>query len=241
MEKNKLEKFIKKYYLKGTCESVLFVVENDKLRTKGAAADNNAFCDIQVDDNLGFENGSYAVYNTQKLSSLLDVVGDSLDISVVTEKNEPVALTFSDGDTDVTYALADEQVIPKVPDLKKLPPFDISIVVDEQFINTYVKAKGALEVETFAVSSNGKKAEAVVTLGHGNKNTNKVKMKATTEKAGQLDDIEFSATYLREILLANKDAENGKFEVSSKGLARLTFEVDGIKSTYYLIEKATEE
>jgi hypothetical protein len=128
-----------------------------------------------------------------------------------------------------------------VPELKKLPPFDLSILVNDDFIKTYVKAKGALDVATFAVISNGKKSEATIVLGHGTRNTNKVKIKVDTEKAVEMDAIEFSAPYLREILVANKDAEKGKMEISSKGLARLTFQTDDIKSTYYLVQVDTEE
>jgi DNA polymerase III sliding clamp (beta) subunit (PCNA family) len=241
MEKVKFESFISKYNLNGTCESVLLNVSDGKVNTRASAGDNNVMCDVQFDGDLGFENGSYAVYNTAKLRSLLGVVGDTLTVSNVEEDGEVMALNFDDGSTDVTFALAEASVIPKVPELKKLPPFDLSILVNDDFIKTYVKAKGALDVSTFAVVSNGKKSEATIVLGHGTRNTNKVKIKVDTEKAVEMDAIEFSAPYLREILVANKDAEKGKMEISSKGLARLTFQTDDIKSTYYLVQVDTEE
>jgi hypothetical protein len=72
-------------------------------------------------------------------------------------------------------------------------------------------------------------------------NTNRVKLKATLEEAVEVSAISFSAKYLREILVANKDAKGGKLEISSKGLARTSFVVDNIKSTYYLVQIDTKE
>lgn len=242
MEKSKFEKFINKYNLGGACESVLLTSTSDTLSTRAASGDKNVLCDIQMNTNLGFEDGAYAIYNTGKLKSLLGVVGETLDVSVVTENNVPMALNFDDSNVDVTFALADPTTaIPSVPELKKLPPFDVAILIDEDFIKSYVKAKGALDVATFAVVTNGKKAEATIVLGHGTRNTNKVKIKVATEKAVEMDTIEFSASYLKEILVANKEAQKGRMEISPKGLARIMFDADGIKSTYYLVQIETEE
>jgi hypothetical protein len=36
-------------------------------------------------------------------------------------------MKFSDTSTEVTFVLADASVIPAVPDVKKLPPFDITV------------------------------------------------------------------------------------------------------------------
>ena len=38
-------------------------------------------------------------------------------------------------------------------------------------------------------------------------------------------------------ILTNKDMENGKLEISSDGLARITFNDSKYKTTYYLIQK----
>ena len=53
--------------------------------------------------------------------------------------------------------------------------------------------------------------------------------------------ISFSAKYLREILVANKDAGTGNLEISSKGISRIVFSVDGITSTYYLVQIDTKD
>jgi hypothetical protein len=241
MEKSKFERFVAKYNLGGSCESVLFEVQGPTLSTRAISDDKNVLCEVTA-PSMGLKDGEYPVYETVKLRSLLGVVGESLSVNTKKSGEKFIGLEFSDGDTDVTFVLADGSVIPNVPDLKKLPPFDLTIEMDEQFITTFVKAKGALsDVDTFAVMSDGADAVANVVLGFSSLNTNRVKLKATTTEVVELKPATFSAKYLREILIANKDAKGGKLEISSKGLARTSFEVDGIKSTYYLVQIDTKE
>jgi len=241
MEKSKFEKFIGKYNLGGACESVLYTVEGNSLTTRAISDDKNVLCDV-VAPSMGLKDGSYAVYETAKLRSLLGVLGETLSVNVKKSGDKTVGMTFDDTNTEVTFVLADQSVIPNVPDLKKLPPFELTIEMDEQFINTFVKAKGALaDVDTFAVMSEGTDTTADVILGFSSLNTNRVKLKAKTTEATELKATSFSAKYLREILVANKDAKGGKLEISSKGLARTSFNVDNIKSTYYLVQIDTKE
>lgn len=237
MEKSKFEKFINKYNLGGSCESVLYVVDNNSLTTRAISDDKNVLCEITA-PSMGLPNGSYAVYETAKLRSLLGVLGEQL---TVTPKNA-TGINFADTATEVTFVLADTSVIPNVPDLKKLPPFDMMVQMDEQFINTFVRAKSALaEVDTFTVMSDGTSNKADVVLGYSSLNTNRVRISTDTEEAVEMKPISFSAKYLREILVANKDAKGGKLEISSKGLLRTSFTVDNITSTYYLVQIDTKE
>jgi hypothetical protein len=241
MEKSKFEKFIGKYNLGGSCESVLYNVENSSITTRAISDDKNVLCEV-ISPSMGLKDGNYAVYETAKLRSLLGVLGETLSVNVKKSGDKAVGMTFDDSNTEVTFVLADATVIPAVPDLKKLPPFELTIEMDEQFINTFVKAKGALsDVDTFAVMSEGDDKTADVILGFSSLNTNRVKLKAKTTEATELKATSFSAKYLREILVANKDAKGGKLEISSKGLARTSFNVDNIKSTYYLVQIDTKE
>ncbi len=241
MEKTKFEKFISKYNLGGSCESVLFSVENGTLSTRAISDDKNVLCSVNA-PSMGFEAGEYPVYETAKLKSLLGVVGEVLSVNTKRSGDKLVGLQFDDGNSEVTFVLADSSVIPNVPDLKKLPPFDMTIEMNDQFITTFIKAKGALsDVETFTVMSDGTSTAANVILGFSSLNTNRVKINATTTEAAELKPISFSAKYLREILSANKDAKSGKLEISSKGLARTSFQIDGIESVYYLVQIDTKD
>jgi hypothetical protein len=249
MEKSKLEKFISKYNLGGSCESVVLKAEGTSLSTRAISDDKNVLCEV-TGPAMGLAAGEYAVYETHKLKSLLGVLGDTLSVDVKRTKTQQgdlfgdkvVGLTFDDKNTEVTFVLADTSVIPSVPELKKLPPFDLTITMDEQFITTFVKAKSALaDVETFTVISDVDDTTAQIILGHSSLNTNRVKINVTTKESSTVKAISFSAKYLREILVANKDAKTGELQVSSKGLAKTTFTADNITSTYYLVQIDTKE
>jgi hypothetical protein len=237
MEKKTFERFISKYNLGGSCESVVYTVSGDSsISTRAISDDKNVLCEV-TGPSMGFPIGNYSVYDTSKLRGMLNVLGDQLTVNVRSTGDRPTSMAFKDNSTEVTFVLADDSVIPSVPDLKKLPPFELSIVLDETLINTFVKAKGALsEVDTFAVMSDGHSNTAEIVLGFSSLNTNRIKLTANTIEAVALDPISFSAKYLREIFVANKDAKGGHLEVSSKGLAKTTFTVDGIESTYYLVQ-----
>jgi len=237
MEKSMLERFISKYNLGGSCESVTFNSDGTALSVKAISDDKNVLAHVSY-NSAKFPQGDFGVYETKKLRSILSVLNDGLTIKSNINNNKATGLNITDGDTKVTFVLSDTSVIPAVPDLKKLPPMEFAITLDEKFINTFIKAKSALsDVETFAVMSEGEEKSATVVIGYSTLNTNRISITAHTDKSAKLEPINFSANYLKEILASNKEAKNGKLEVSSKGLARASFEVDGISSTYYLVQQ----
>ena len=236
MEKSKLEKFITKYNLGGSCESVILKSDGDKLSVRAISDDKNVLGEVTLED-IKFPEGEFGVYETKKLRSILSVLDENLTIKPNTNNGKTTGLNITDGSTKATFVLADASVIPNVPDLKKLPPMDLTISLDEKFVNTFIKAKGALsEVETFAVLSKGDDTTAEVVIGHSNLNTNRITVTAKTDKAVKMEPVNFSANYLREILTANKDITNGTFQVSSKGLSVVKFNDKGFTSTYYLVQ-----
>lgn len=236
MEKSKLEKFITKYNLGGSCESVLFKSDGDTLSVRAISDDKNVLGEISA-NSINFPEGEFGVYETKKLRSILSVLDENVTIKPNVTNGKTTGLNITDGNTKATFVLADASVIPAVPDLKKLPPMDFTISLDEKFVTTFIKAKSALsEVDTFAVISDGEDKVASVVIGHSSLNTNRITVSATTDKAVKMDAISFSANYLREILNANKDISNGTFQVSSKGLSVVRFDANGYTSTYYLVQ-----
>jgi hypothetical protein len=239
MEKARFEKFINKYNLGGVCESVLYNVENGSLSTRAISEDSSVLCEIAA-PSFGLPDGQYPVYETGRVRAMLGVLGNNLDVQVRNADDRAVSLTFTDGNIDATFVLADVSVIPAVPTMTKAPQFDMTINIDDNFINSYIKAKGALpEATTFTLVSDGSTDEVDVILGFSNMNTNRIKLTAATTEPVALEAISFSAKYFREILVANKDARSGVLRVSSKGIAVATFEVDEITSTYYLVRIVT--
>jgi hypothetical protein len=124
--------------------------------------------------------------------------------------------------------------------LKSLPDFENVITLDPVFIERFIKAKGALpDVTTFTVLSDGKVVQVV--LGYDSNNTNRITLSATAESSEKTEPIDFHAKYMRDILSANREATAGKLEVSSQGLARITFVIDDFDVVYYLPQVKRED
>jgi len=239
MEKSKLERFISKYNIGGACESVKYVSNGKEVSVRAISDDKNVLAEISSAD-MNFPEGEYSIYETKKLRSLLGVLGDNINIVPNKSTTKAVGIHIMDVDTKVSFVLADESVIPKVPDLKKLPPMDIEIVLDEKFVNTFARAKSALsEVDTFTVMSDG--TDATVVIGYSTLNTNRINIKTTTKTNTKIDPISFSANYLKEVLISNKEIKDGVLKVSSKGIAVAEFAGEGFTSKYFLVQIDTKD
>jgi hypothetical protein len=229
MKKSSFEGFITRYNLGGEVESVKIDSTDVGLSVKFISDDKTLLGNVSS-DNKDFPTGEYGVYTTSQLKGLLSVL-DS-DISV---KEGDAALVFSDKGTSVNYMLADLSVIPVVPDLKQLPDFTSTIKMDNDFVNKFVKSKGALsDSDTFTFSCKSNKGEVI--LGYSKINSNRISINVECECDGDVEPISFSAKYLKEILNANKGAKSSSLKISPNGLAHVSFENDGFKSNYYLVE-----
>ena len=138
MEKQKLNGFISRYNLGGEVESVMVTSTDDSVSVKMISDDKTLLGDVTVTEK-DFPTGEFGIYTTSQLKGLLSVLDSSIKVEETTG-----ALKFSDKGTKVQYMLAAPSVIPAVPDLKELPPFDADITLDDEFINKYIKSKGAL-------------------------------------------------------------------------------------------------
>lgn len=234
MEKQRLNRFVQKYTLGGLIESVKWESENKSLHTSFISDDKSVLGNVEMSD-FDFDSTEFGVYDTTKLKNMLSVLGNDVDFEISSANNKSVSLKFNDKSTAINYMLADLSVIPNVPDLKQLPDFDITIKLDDTFINKFIKAKSALADENnFAfITKNGK---STIVIGHSNINTNKISIDVDATTSGDVSPMYFSATYLKEILIANKDAKDATLSISTQGLAHIQFEIDEYKSNYYLVE-----
>ena len=180
MEKLKLEKFISKYNLGGSCESVLWKSDGTDITVKCISDDKNVLGIITVKD-AKLDEGDYGIFDTKQLSSMLSVLGESITITTKKKNDKVSAIHLTDSNAKVDYVLADTAVIPAAPELKQLPSFDVEIKLDQKVMNTFLKAKGALsDVETFTVISDGSTAQII--LGYSDMNTNRITIDVETTK-----------------------------------------------------------
>jgi hypothetical protein len=231
MNKTKLERFILKYSLGGTVDSVKWVFKGDKLYTSFMTPDKALLGKVVVND-VQFQNAVIGVYSTNLLSRLLSVVEGNLDMKLFMIDEKPIALKITSGYSEVSFALADLSVFPSPPDLKTLPTFETEIDIDNNFINTFIRGKSALsDVDTFTVVYNG---STKIVIGHSKTNSHKVTIPVQSNKTFLSENQTFNANFFKEILAANRESQSAKLRISDKGLAHIVFDSGDYFSEYYL-------
>ena len=229
MEKVKFDGFINRYNLGGEVESVMVKSEGSDLSVRMISDDKTLLGDVSV-SGTDFPNGEFGIYTTSQLRGLLSVLDNTIDVEEVTG-----ALKFSDKGTKMQYMLAAPSVIPAVPDLKALPDFNVEITLDDEFVNKFIKSKGALaDADTFTFTCKDNKGEII--LGYSSINSNRISISVDCKCDGDVEPIAFSAKYLKAILLANKGSNTSSLKISSQGLAHLNFVEGDYTSNYYLVE-----
>jgi len=234
MEKQRLNQFIDKYNLGGLVETVMWNVEGNQLKTSFISGDKSVLGNVTM-ENFDAADAEFGIYDTKQLKGMLGVLENDIEFDTLSNGDKLVSLKFADKATSVNYMLADKSVISEPPALKGLPPFDIEITLDNTFISRFIKAKGALaDQKTFTFLSKGGKTQIV--LGYSaDRGTNRIFIDVDAKVDGDAN-IDFSADYFKEILVANKNASDAKLEISTQGLSRVKFEEDGFVSEYYLVE-----
>ena len=235
MNKQRLDRFISKYYLNGTVNSVVLNSKSNsqQLSTRFISGDKSLLGEL-VMDKWSFEDSDIGIYNTEQLVKLMSVVDEDINLSLTKSGEKSIALKISDSSSSVNYMLTDTSVINEPPTLKSIPEFELNIDVTPQFINKFIAGKGALgETDNFTVITDGSNVKVVI--GHSSVNTNRVTIPVTTTKVGDIDNVSFNANIFKEVLSANKECESATLEVSSEGLSRITFKIDDYTSTYHLV------
>ncbi len=233
MDKQKLTGFVEKYSLGNNIEAVKWAISNNSVQTEFISGCKTLLGVVKLND-FQMQDCELGIYNTSQLQKMLSVVGNSIDLKLKMVEERAIGLTITDNDVALNYMLADLDVIPKAPKLKATPEATTRIKINNDFIMKFIKAKNALsDAEHFTVISN---TITQIILGHSDINSNRININVSAESDSNMDPISFNADYLREILAANKDNEEGLMEVSADGLAVLTFKNKEYVSKYYMVQ-----
>ena len=148
---------------------------------------------------------------------------------------------MNDDDDDITYMLSDLSVVQRSKGLKKVPEFHLNFNLTNDFINRYIKHKGALsETKIFTILKD-KTNNYKVVLGYSQINTNRIMMDIEGENSTNIDrPISFNAEYFKNILTANKDAKLATLQISDEVLAHIHIEDGDYTANYYLVEAETD-
>ena len=235
MNKIVLDTFIQKYKLGGNVNSVKWESSGDTLSTRFISPDKSLLGELTlVKQTLPeFEVG---VYDTPLLSKMLGTLADKVDFTLTEVDNTPVAFKITDSVISADYVLAAIGVIPDVPELKNIPEFTTLVNIDSQFINSFIRGKGALaDVDTFAINPVDGGVEFVI--GYSDINSNRISIKAQSGAVNMTDSIVFNANLFKELLNANKECSKATLQISDKGLAHIEFNVDDFNVKYWLVSQ----
>ena len=248
MEKKTIETFIKKYSLGGLFSQVRWNVKSNELSVTAMTADKKCLTSVKLKTFDGVADSVIGIVDSAKLKQKLGAVGDTMSVSTVADANEPdriLSLTIADDKSEVSYTTADIDVIPAEPKLKPLPPFEVEIVLNDEFVERFSKVKAALpEAELFTLVMNKKKNKLELVLGYGKNNYNRVGFEVTSATAGKdtvKAPISFSAKTLKAILEANSEVKDSVLKVCEQGLAFVEFDKDGFQSQYYMVRVELED
>ena len=211
MNKITLDTFIQKYNLGGSINSVKWESTGDTLSTRFISPDKSLLGELTLSKQTlpEFEVG---VYDTPLLSKMIGTLADKVDFSLTEVDNMPVAFKLSDSIMKADYVLAAIGVIPDVPALKNTPEFNTIVNIDSQFINSFIRGKGALgDVDTFAINPVDGGVEFVI--GYSDINSNRISIKAKSDAVNMKDSIVFNANLFKELLSANKEFNVDDFNV----------------------------
>ena len=238
MNKIVLDTFIQKYNLGGNVNSVKWESSGDTLSTRFISPDKSLLGELTLSKQTlpEFEVG---VYDTPLLSKMLGTLADSIDFNLIkspSDDEQPVAFHLTDSVISADYVLAAIGVIPDVPELKNIPEFTTLVNIDSQFINSFIRGKGALaDVDTFAINPVDGGVEFVI--GYSDINSNRISIKAQSGAVNMTDSIVFNANLFKELLNANKECSKATLQISDKGLAHIEFNVDDFNVKYWLVSQ----
>ena len=151
MNKQRLTRFIQKYYLNGTVNSVVLNSSSDKLSARFISGDKTLLGELSMDKSQ-IEDCEIGVYNTEQLSKLLSVLDDDIKVHLKKSEDKAYSIKVSDSSSSVKYMLSDTSIINEPPQLKSVPEFELSIDVTPQFISKFIAGKGALgETDNFTI------------------------------------------------------------------------------------------
>jgi hypothetical protein len=143
MNKQKLIRFINKYYLSGTVNSVILNSKGGKLSTKFVSGDKTLLGELEM-DKWPFEDAEVGVYSTDQFLKLLGVLDEDINVSISKAGDKAISLRVTDSSSAVNYMLSDISIIPVTPDMKRIPEFELKINMTPQVMKKFIDGKGAL-------------------------------------------------------------------------------------------------
>tara|TARA_R100001163_G_C5037418_1_gene176328 strand:+ start:49 stop:762 length:714 start_codon:yes stop_codon:yes gene_type:complete len=233
MQKTKITRFIEKYFLGGLVENALWDVKNNVLTTR-VDGDGTSFKAMVAMKEFDVEDCQLPVYDTDKLTKLFSVLESDVTLNVQKMDDTPIAVNAKDKDTTITFNLADKDIIPVSGPLKVEPEWTGEFKMDSSAANKFINGCGALSDSVHFTFITTDSVQIVLNY-EKNRNVDKVSIPMTTITNDGIEELSFASQHLRNMLVANKDAESINIKVSNDGIMEVKCVGSDFMSTYFLL------
>lgn len=238
-DKRDINNFISRYHLGGNIERVKWVSDGDCLKADFINDSQNLVGHVLA-NNLKLPAGEFGVYSTSTLSKLLNILDLEILFEVNKVGNTPSKFLIADTNIDISFNLADPQVIPSVPKINPTEG-DIEVGLDDEFVTKFIKSRDALGEEVFYVTTQDGFTSKEVKFTIGNSSSNSVSFAVEIPDEGiELNNIPFNALLVKEIFKHNRGFDSGALKINPKGLMTFTFKFGDLETNYYLVRNQNQ-
>jgi len=240
IKKQDLQSVISKYHLSGLIDSVKWVTTDNSFNVAFMSPNNDMLGSLNY-NNTFLPVSEVAIYNTSQLNKLLNITSGDLEINLTKGGKIYTKLSVTDSNCNLSYALADIMLIPRVASLTEPDNYEIQVDLTPEHIEFFIKYKNAIQSDLVDIEvlmdplSN--KDSLWFTFGEGADHANKIQYSIPCTATEAIESAKFASDILKEILVSNKDMDTAKLSISEKGLMKLEFTSTDINSKYFLVQK----
>ena len=238
ISKLELQAIIEKYHLKGLIENVKWEIDSNKKLTINFMAPTREMIGSLTYDEFPLPESEIGINNTTQLDKLLSITSGDLILDYAKEGKIISKLLIADQQFNLNYSLADLLTVPKPGSYNGPEEYDVETTIDNEITTALVKAKNALpnsENVVIKPSLNGLEFTFGGDVEYANKVSYSIQNIDLTDKKFELV---YNSNLLKEILVANKNADSSMLYVNSSGLMKIEFNYKNLQSKYYLVAKA---
>ena len=238
MNKEKLIRFVEKYYLTGINEAAILKVEDEKLTTLFKTPEGDLRGLIEIED-IKLPDAEIGFYSTGTFLKMISILEDKVDIELKKkqETNTIVNLTIKDEkNRKITYATCDLDIIDSDGKKGVLKSYDVKVPLYNETISNILKANAAIPSKaiTFLV----KDEVFYIVFNYSENNSDKIEIELPAEDLNEeFSMMSFSSQHIKSILEVNSKKFSEAFlEISMKGILRIYFKDIDSTAEYWMVK-----
>lgn len=239
-KKERLVKFIEKYYLNGCVESAVIEVEDKVLKTTMKTLEGELRGHIEVND-FELEDAKIGCYSTGPLLGMLSILNDDIDISFTKKKDTEDFLSIKVEDTKdrkITFATCELDLIERDGKKSAVKEYEVKIRLNQEIIDDILKSISVLDSNVTFLKKKDK-FYAVINYSPNNVNSIEIELETEGKVSETFTAMTFQQKYLKNILEVNKRRfDEATIEISTRGIIKLIFIDNDSSAEYWVIRQS---